>query len=489
MLAFRCLGDYARERLGVTAHAVRGWARVWEALAGLPQLRAAVLSSEISWSVARRAVAHASPETDEAFAAALRGRTVLAAEAMLRAAFRPKAPGEAAFAGEAAEAGEALPVWECAEDIAAEALGALRLRSPLATRRAMSSPSRLPWRRPTCFSRLSRPPVCTSKPRSRPGRAPRTHCSGSSTTRSPRGWSKERSSATTRTSSATTSAAPRRDARRGEIFRPIRSVQIRGRPRRAVESHHALRVPSPAGHSRRHPALQRARAGGAHLRAGPARGRAAAAARPSWGRAAPGVRPVAVLAVRMGSRIDRAGALMAVFRLLERNVGLRCGEECASPTPAAARLRRFAARTLASVLPGASGSRTPSMPRKEPGHVRSSHRRGPRFAPSKTLLDGAANASCEAGPSSTQACGGRARSRESVADPEAPRKQRGTGSGARVFAVLRDLIPQARAIPSAAISRLARRRYPRPPEALRPNPRGASRTSERLLPSQRPPPR
>ena len=78
-LAFRSLGDYARERQGVTAQALREWSRVWEALAELPQLRAAVLSSDVSWSVARRAVAHASPETDEAFAEALHGRTVCAA--------------------------------------------------------------------------------------------------------------------------------------------------------------------------------------------------------------------------------------------------------------------------------------------------------------------------------------------------------------------------------------------------------------------------
>ncbi len=146
-LAFRCLGDYARERLGVTPHALREWARVWEALAGLPKLRASVLSSEISWSVARRAVAHASLETDEAFATALSGRTVRAAEAMLHAAFGA-APAQEADSAErirvcvplpAAQqgrwlaalelarrmAGEALPVWECAESIAAEALGAI----------------------------------------------------------------------------------------------------------------------------------------------------------------------------------------------------------------------------------------------------------------------------------------------------------------------------------------------------------------------------
>jgi hypothetical protein len=67
----------------------------------------------------------------------------------------------------------------------------------------------------------------------------------------------------------------------------------------SVESHHALRIPSPAGHPRRQHALQRARAGGAHLRAGPACHRAAAAAGPHGRRAAHGVRPLAVVVVPM----------------------------------------------------------------------------------------------------------------------------------------------------------------------------------------------
>ena len=153
-LGFRSLGDYARERLGVTAQVVHEWARVTEALASLPKLRAAALSGEVSWSVARRAVAHATPETDEAFVHSLRGRTVRAAEELLRAAFGAERPGEdgaGSEEGDQAErvrvsvplpaahhgrwlaalelarrvAGEALPVWECAEAIAAEALGAI----------------------------------------------------------------------------------------------------------------------------------------------------------------------------------------------------------------------------------------------------------------------------------------------------------------------------------------------------------------------------
>ncbi len=93
-LGFRTLGDFARERLGVSATSLREWARVARALCELPRCCEAVESGAVSWSVARRAVAFATPETDEAFAQALHGRTVHAAAAMLRAAF-----GSAAQAG------------------------------------------------------------------------------------------------------------------------------------------------------------------------------------------------------------------------------------------------------------------------------------------------------------------------------------------------------------------------------------------------------
>ena len=148
-LGFRSLGDYARERLGVGSRVVREWARVWDALARLPVLRAAVLSGEVSWSAARRAVALATPETDAACAESLRHRTVRAVDAMLRAvaaASEPPARVSAEtepfvtlsapisahalprwhYALELARrsAGASLPVWECAELIAAEALSA-----------------------------------------------------------------------------------------------------------------------------------------------------------------------------------------------------------------------------------------------------------------------------------------------------------------------------------------------------------------------------
>jgi hypothetical protein len=84
-LGYRGLGDYAREHLGVGARTVREWARVWKKLAELPLLRAALLSGEISWAVARLVVGLATPETDAACVETVRGRTVRAVEALLRA--------------------------------------------------------------------------------------------------------------------------------------------------------------------------------------------------------------------------------------------------------------------------------------------------------------------------------------------------------------------------------------------------------------------
>jgi len=176
-LGFRTLGDYARERLGVGARAVQEWARVWDALRTLPALRGALLRGEISWSVARLVAGVATPASDEACLASVRGRTVRAVHAMVaavRAAADPsgdppgtatgveaEAEAEAETASETADAdeapsgddasvrlrlpadtallagwevalelarrmaGERLRVWECAEAMAGEALSAL----------------------------------------------------------------------------------------------------------------------------------------------------------------------------------------------------------------------------------------------------------------------------------------------------------------------------------------------------------------------------
>jgi hypothetical protein len=89
-LGFRCLGDWSRERLGVGARAVREWARVWRALEELPLFREAVLSGEVSWSVARMVVGVVTPENEAACLETVRGRTVRAVRGLLRAELWPQ---------------------------------------------------------------------------------------------------------------------------------------------------------------------------------------------------------------------------------------------------------------------------------------------------------------------------------------------------------------------------------------------------------------
>jgi hypothetical protein len=136
-LGFRCVGDWSRERLGVGARVFREWARVWRALGELPRMRAAVLSGEVSWTVARKVVAVATPETDAACLETVRGRSVRAVEALVGALRGDAEPEEKvrvsmecsprvatkwAAAVELARrvAGEELPDWEAAEAVAAE---------------------------------------------------------------------------------------------------------------------------------------------------------------------------------------------------------------------------------------------------------------------------------------------------------------------------------------------------------------------------------
>ncbi len=80
-LGCRSLGDYAREKLGVGARPMREWGRVWRAREDLPQLRSAVLSGEVSCTVARRVVESVTPQTEEACLETVRGRTVRGAVA------------------------------------------------------------------------------------------------------------------------------------------------------------------------------------------------------------------------------------------------------------------------------------------------------------------------------------------------------------------------------------------------------------------------
>jgi hypothetical protein len=153
VLGYRSLGDYGRERLGVGARVLREWARVWRRLEGLPKLRAAVLRGEVSWSAARLVAALARRETEGACLETIRGRTLRAVEAIVRAFREAEQRGPAPIDGEedsAADrvavwlactrreaalwaiavelarrtAGEELAEWECAEAIAAEAASA-----------------------------------------------------------------------------------------------------------------------------------------------------------------------------------------------------------------------------------------------------------------------------------------------------------------------------------------------------------------------------
>jgi hypothetical protein len=149
-LGFRSLGDWSRERIGVGARATREWARVWRALRGLPRLCAAVLLGEVSWTVARKIVALATPENEAACLETVRGRSVRAVEAMVEAVRALEEPAAAAEAAEDEErvhvriacsarlatrwaaavelarrvSGEPLPTWEAAEAIAAEGASA-----------------------------------------------------------------------------------------------------------------------------------------------------------------------------------------------------------------------------------------------------------------------------------------------------------------------------------------------------------------------------
>jgi len=159
-LGFRSMGDWARERLGLEGRTVREWALVWKRLAELPLLRRAVLAGEVAWTVAGEAARLATPETEAKCLETVRGRTVRAVKAIVAQVRRAerRAKGEEVAGGSAAEeeaaagervrvripcapelarkwavacelarrvAGEELPVWACAEAVAAECASAI----------------------------------------------------------------------------------------------------------------------------------------------------------------------------------------------------------------------------------------------------------------------------------------------------------------------------------------------------------------------------
>jgi len=157
-LGFRSVGDWARERLGLDSRTVREWAGVWKRLGELPLLRRAVEAGEIGWTVAGEAARLATPETEATCLETVRGRTVRAVKAIVAAVRREerRAKGKAVAGGSAEEedseervqvriacspelarkwavacelarrvAGEELPVWACAEAVAAECASAI----------------------------------------------------------------------------------------------------------------------------------------------------------------------------------------------------------------------------------------------------------------------------------------------------------------------------------------------------------------------------
>src|SRR2546427_1664879 len=88
LLGFARLGDYARERLGLSARELQSLATVTERLAALPAVRAAFDGGELSWAQVRLLVGIATPDTEREWLDLARERTVRALAAMIRAAGR-----------------------------------------------------------------------------------------------------------------------------------------------------------------------------------------------------------------------------------------------------------------------------------------------------------------------------------------------------------------------------------------------------------------
>ena len=73
-LGFARLGDYARERLGLSAREVQSLARVEDRLRRLPRIAAAFEAGEVSWTHVRLLVEKATPEDEAGWVTLARGR-------------------------------------------------------------------------------------------------------------------------------------------------------------------------------------------------------------------------------------------------------------------------------------------------------------------------------------------------------------------------------------------------------------------------------
>ncbi len=84
-LGFRRVGDYSRERLGLSARELQTAARVVTALAALPRLATAFATGELTWTQLRILVTVATPATEEHWLNLARGCTVRALDVLARA--------------------------------------------------------------------------------------------------------------------------------------------------------------------------------------------------------------------------------------------------------------------------------------------------------------------------------------------------------------------------------------------------------------------
>src|SRR5438046_7327953 len=83
-LGFGRLGDYSRERIGLSARELQSLATVSAHLERLPRLRAAFVDGVLSWAQIRRLAAVATPEGEAEWLWRADGRTVRARAAVMR---------------------------------------------------------------------------------------------------------------------------------------------------------------------------------------------------------------------------------------------------------------------------------------------------------------------------------------------------------------------------------------------------------------------
>src|SRR6266478_213640 len=117
-LGFVRVGDYARERLGLSGRELQSAAQVVGALRELPALAAAFDEGTLSWTQARLLITIARPETEAAWLAIARDRTVRALETVLRDARRR---GQVDDPVAAQVPGSALSLTEVAPSVAVAA--------------------------------------------------------------------------------------------------------------------------------------------------------------------------------------------------------------------------------------------------------------------------------------------------------------------------------------------------------------------------------